>query len=150
MLTQKRENFVQNLIIGMTQRQAYYKAFPSSEKWKPETVDSKASELLKNDKVLARYKELQAKAEDEAIITSIEMQKMYTEILKGEKKFKDYTFTKDGELIEREVPIKASDWNKTSELLMKLQGAYIDKVEVKDNRENSKLDKILEQLSEES
>lgn len=57
-LTTKQELFVQNLVAGQSQRQAYRKAFPSAEKWKDNAVDSAASRLLQNSKVLARYREL--------------------------------------------------------------------------------------------
>lgn len=57
-LTQKQELFVQGIISGLPQRQAYRQAFPSSKKWKESTVDVKASELLRNGKVLVRYREL--------------------------------------------------------------------------------------------
>lgn len=57
-LTPKQELFVQGIISGLSQRQAYKKAFPNSKKWKDSTVDSNASRLLQNSKVLARYREL--------------------------------------------------------------------------------------------
>lgn len=68
-LTAKQERYVQEIIKGKSQRQAYRIAYPSSRKWKDSTVDSKASNLLKNDKVKARYNELNGKAIDKAIIT---------------------------------------------------------------------------------
>lgn len=57
-LTPKQELFVQGIIAGLSQRQAYRKAFPNSEKWKNSAVDSAASRLLQNSKVLARYRVL--------------------------------------------------------------------------------------------
>lgn len=57
-LTTKQELFVQQLVAGQSQRQAYRKAFPSAGKWKDNAVDSAASRLLQNSKVLARYREL--------------------------------------------------------------------------------------------
>ena len=56
-LTPKQELFVQGIISGLSQRQAYRKAY-KTEKMSDETVDSKASELLKNGKVTVRYREL--------------------------------------------------------------------------------------------
>lgn len=69
MLTPKREKFVQNLIAGMSQREAYRGAFPSSVKWKDATVDSKASELFGNDEILERYRELQNEFAARALYT---------------------------------------------------------------------------------
>ena len=61
MLTPKQERFVQELIKGKSQREAYKIAYPSSKKWKNESIDSKASNLFKNVKVRTRYEELQKK-----------------------------------------------------------------------------------------
>lgn len=57
-LTPKQEMFVQGIISGLSQRQAYRQAFPNSQKWKDSAVDSNASGLLQNTKVLQRYREL--------------------------------------------------------------------------------------------
>ena len=57
-LTTKQELFVQQLVTGQSQRQAYRKAYPSAKKWKDNVVDNKASELLKNGEVSVRYREL--------------------------------------------------------------------------------------------
>lgn len=57
-LTPKQELFIQGIISGLSQRQAYRQAFSTSKKWKDSTVDVKASELLQNGKVLVRYREL--------------------------------------------------------------------------------------------
>ena len=68
-LTPKREKFVQGLVAGLSQRQAYYEAYPNSKKWKPETVDNKASKLFKENEVLARYNELMEEHKDKALWT---------------------------------------------------------------------------------
>lgn len=57
-LTQKQEKFVQGIIAGLSQRQAYRKAFVNSQKWKDAAVDSAASRLLNTTKILVRYREL--------------------------------------------------------------------------------------------
>lgn len=63
MLEAKRERYCQLRASGKSQRQAYLAAFPSARKWKPETIDNKASALEKNDEILARLREI---AEDNA------------------------------------------------------------------------------------
>ena len=63
------EAFVRALIENKSQRKAYREAFPASRKWKDSTVDSKASVLFSNDKVLARYTELQNQAAQGAVLT---------------------------------------------------------------------------------
>lgn len=73
-LTAKQERFVQELIKGKSQREAYKIAYPSSEKWTDNAIDSRASRLFKNDKVLTRYNEINDRlikeAEDECIVTA--------------------------------------------------------------------------------
>lgn len=39
--------FLNELLAGKSQRQAFYIAYPNSKKWKDVTVDNRASELLK-------------------------------------------------------------------------------------------------------
>ena len=56
-LTQKQENFAQNLFQGMSQRQAYIKAGYSSNQL-PATLDRHAKDLADNDKILTRLEEL--------------------------------------------------------------------------------------------
>ena len=57
-LKPQEEKFVQGLMTGLSQRQAYLAAFPNSKSWKVSSVDSKASWLFKSDKVQERYGEL--------------------------------------------------------------------------------------------
>lgn len=57
-LTAKQEQFVLNLVSGMTQREAYKKAGYKFTNMRTNTIDHNASMLLKNTKVLTRYREL--------------------------------------------------------------------------------------------
>lgn len=50
---------------GLTQRQAYLKAYPRSKNWKPSSVDAKACELAKSVKVSERLKELREERLDD-------------------------------------------------------------------------------------
>ncbi len=112
MLTPKQEVFVNALVKGSSQRQAYIEAYPNAAKWKDESVDAKACYLLKTDKVQKRYQELLKKAEDEAIMSAVERKRFLTGVIKGEK-------------------ISTSDRLKALDLLNKMDGQYIDKVELK-------------------
>lgn len=56
-LTPKQELFVQGIISGLSQRRAYRKAY-KADKMSDETVDVRASKLLKEYKVSIRYREL--------------------------------------------------------------------------------------------
>ena len=102
------EKFVQSLIAGMSQRQAYREAFPASNRWKDKTVDNRASELFRE--VLGRYKELQEEAQDAAILTRKERMVALSDIAQNAEKEADM--------------IKAID------TLNKMDGDYTSKVEL--------------------
>jgi hypothetical protein len=68
-LTAKQEKYVQGLVAGLSQRKAYREAYPSSNKWKDATVDNKASALLREDEILARYNELMDEHKAKALWT---------------------------------------------------------------------------------
>lgn len=68
MLTPKREKFVQNLISGMSQREAYRNAYDAS-RMKDATIDRRASELAQNGEIRARLTELQAEFTERALYT---------------------------------------------------------------------------------
>lgn len=69
-VTPKQEAFLDGLIKGKSQRQAYIDAYPESANWKKESVDSVSSRLLNdNVKVLSRYREKQEEARAAAAIS---------------------------------------------------------------------------------
>lgn len=66
MLTAKEELFCQNLEVKkMSQRLAYWDAYPKSKHWKPKTVDERACRLARSDKILARREELRKEQAEE-------------------------------------------------------------------------------------
>lgn len=81
MLTTKQERFVQELIKGKSQRQAYRIAYPSSEKWKDASVDQKASTLFANVKVKSRYEELKKKTEEKITYDAAEVKNIIIETM---------------------------------------------------------------------
>lgn len=133
------EKFVQGLIKGKSQRQAYRDAFPRSKRWKDETVDTHASRLKnQNDKVLARFKELTEKAADKSVITSIERKQTLTK------------FIKDKDL-------SPNDKMKAIDLLNKMDGTYVNNVQLSgsvntnlrplEKIDDAKLDEVAKRLS---
>ncbi len=70
-LTLKQEKYVQELVKGKTQREAYKAAY-NTRKMTDKTIDEKASRLLSQGKVRARYNELKQRLikemEDNCII----------------------------------------------------------------------------------
>ena len=71
-LTSKQEKFIQALVAGKSQRQAYKEAY-NAAKMKDETIDVRACELLKNSKVKARYDQLLEEHKNKALYTREEM-----------------------------------------------------------------------------
>lgn len=57
-LTPKQEKFVDGILQGKTQYQAYIDAYPKSKNWQRSTVDERASVLMKNNKIVTRLQEL--------------------------------------------------------------------------------------------
>ena len=109
MLTAKQEKFVQNIIQGMNQADAYRSAY-NTTRMTDKTVHEKASRLMSDDKVRARVNELRDKLAAESIMTAQARLKWLTRIIKSE----DET---------------TADKLKASDQMNKMQGEYVQKVE---------------------
>ena len=100
-LTIQQETFVQELIKGQTQRQAYYIAYPHTKKWKPSSVDERASRLFNTVKVKSRFEQLKNRviqeAEEEAIVSAKEVLKELKKI--GFADIKDYLSFRTGKTV---------------------------------------------------
>lgn len=68
-LTPKQEKFAAGIASGLSQAEAYRRAFPRSLNWKDETVWKRASELAANREVSGRAEELRKKAADANEVT---------------------------------------------------------------------------------
>lgn len=123
------EAFVRALIENKSQRKAYREAFPASRKWKDSTVDSKASVLFSNNKVLARYTELQTQAAQGAVLTRQRKREILCTIAESEEN-------------EPRDRIRAIDTDN------RMEGEYTEKVEVKatDNNLFAQLEESLNEL----
>ena len=66
-LTPKQEKFAQCVADGMTQADAYRVAYDCGAATKPETIQNKAHELMKNGEVAARVKELREMLTEKAL-----------------------------------------------------------------------------------
>lgn len=121
-LTIKQEKFVQSLLKGMSQREAYKNSYDASN-MKNETIDRRASELFKNGKVKARYEELNKRAEDKAIMSAIERKKWLTKVINCDVKVKQEY---DNEI--KEYDPYMSDRLKALDMLNKMDGVYVTKV----------------------
>lgn len=78
-LTPKQEKFIQNIVSGMSQRQAYKDAYNAGN-MTDESIDVEACKLFNDTKVSKRYQELMKKLEDTAIMTAIEKRKLLKEM----------------------------------------------------------------------
>jgi phage terminase small subunit len=84
MLTAKQEMFVQWIIKGKSQREAYKLAGYKTDSMTDKTMDEAASRIFRNSKVSARYEEIHNRllkeSEDESIITAKDVLKRWREI----------------------------------------------------------------------
>lgn len=132
MLNAKQEKFVQNLIKGMSQREAYKDAY--NAKYKDEAIDSKASTLFNLDKVQVRYRELLDKVVDKAIMSAKQRMKWLSDVVNEKVQEKIVTHHLDIEgnehTITREYPAELSTKIKAIDTLNKMTGEYVQKVEV--------------------
>lgn len=67
-LTPKQEKFIQGVVSGLSQREAYKQAY-NTAKMKDETIDKRASELFSKGEIKGRYKELLDEFKDKALYT---------------------------------------------------------------------------------
>lgn len=107
MLTAKQEKFVQNILEGMSQADAYRSAYNAS-KMTDKTVHEKASLLASQDKVRARLSELRDKLANEKIMSAQKRLEWLTEVIKDthektENKLKalDIMNKMDGEYVQK-------------------------------------------------
>lgn len=107
----KQEKFVQGLASGLSQRAAYRAAFPTSRKWKDNTVDARACELAKDSKIIVRLQELRDMATSEAIMSAKKRKEWLSALILNEEE-------------ETKDRLKAVD------ILNKMDGEYTEKVEV--------------------
>lgn len=117
--------FINELLSGKSQRQSYYIAFPKSRKWKPETVDSKASIFLKTEKVKSRYEELLGKKTDESIITREEILKSLVKGLRMALGEQEMEVSIEQKGITQSKKIKSPDLKairSITETILKMQG----------------------------
>lgn len=111
MLTIKQEKFCLKYIETGNATASYKYAY-NSEKMKPETINNKAFELLKNGGITARIEVLKAKLEATAIMSAQEVLKRLTDFAKSDE-------------------IEVKDSLKACELLGKHLKLFTDRLEVK-------------------
>ena len=117
MLTPKQEKFVQEIIKGKSQADAYRSAY-SCKKMADKTVWENASRLMADSKVIARVQELRKELTKSTIMTAQERLEWLTQIIKN---------TEEG----------TTDRLRAVDLMNKMQGEYVQKVEANVNTDIS-------------
>lgn len=115
MLTAKQEKFVQNLINGMNQADAYRNAY-SCNNMSDSTIWSNASRLAADSKVLARLSELRERLVTPSIMTAQKRLEWLTEVINSEKE-------------------NTGDKLRAIDLMNKMQGEYVQKIEAEVTKE---------------
>lgn len=129
MLTIKQEKFIQNIVNGMSQREAYKDAY--NAKYKDEVIDVRACELFKSSKVQVRYNELIKQLEDESIMSAKARMKWLTKIINGEilEDIPIMTDIKEDKVNTIKCPTKLDTKLKALDTLNKMDGQYTTKLE---------------------
>ena len=109
MLTPKQEKFVQGIIEGMSQADAYRSAY-STKNMADKTIWENASRLMSDSKVKARVQELRDKVMTPSIMSAQERLKWLTKIVLSEEE-------------------STADRLRASDQMNKMQGQYVQKVE---------------------
>ena len=109
MLTAKQEQFAQNIIKGMSQADAYRSAY-STARMADKTIHENASRLANDSKVAARIEELRGHLVKETIMTAQDRLEWLTELIGSDEAC-------------------TSDKLKAIDIMNKMQGEYVQKVE---------------------
>lgn len=109
MLTAKQEKFVQNIVKGMSQIDAYKDAY-NAGRMTDNSIYREASLLMSNPKISQRHKELAAETESKTIMSAQERLEWLSGIIKSNEE-------------------TTADKLKASDQMNKMQGEYITKIE---------------------
>jgi len=126
-LNVKQEKFIQGIINGLSQRQAYKEAFGSE--YDNNAIDINASKLFNSAKVKLRYEELMQELEDKSIMSAKERMKYLTDIIKEQTKEKGYTMF--GDEYEKVANFKTK--LDAIDILNKMSGEYKTRIDANVN-----------------
>lgn len=126
MLTANQERFVQCIIEGMSQSDAYRSAY-STKNMSDKTIWESASKLIKTPKVSARLQELRDDMMTPAIMSAQERLELLSRIARGEEPEKEMYFS-NGEMIEYNRPASLRTRREAIDTINKMTGEYVQKV----------------------
>ena len=124
----RHERFIQNVVKGMTQRQAYRDVYENNMTDKQ--VDEEACKLFNTPKVHQRDEELLEELEDKSIMSAKDRMKWLTEVIKDIQREEANIKMPDGQEIL--IGMKNADLNtkiKAIDTLNKMSGEYTTKLE---------------------
>ena len=125
MLTLKQEKFVEELIKGKSQREAYKAAYNTS-RLKNASIDSLACRLLKGVKVRSRFEELKSQADDKTGDDATSMRAFIIaqlqDIASGKAKDEIKDYDPDGALIKSRTQLRQADRANALDKLSTLYG----------------------------
>lgn len=135
MLTGNQEEFVKGLLEGKTATEAYLKAYPKQAKGSTiKTIQENASRLLSKPKIKERLRELRTELAMPSIMTAQERLEYLTRVITGEEKEKALQMV-DGQTIEAEYPSSLKTRLTAVDIMNKMQGQYVQKVEAEVTKE---------------
>ena len=108
MLTAKQEQFVQNIIEGMSQADAYRNAY-NAKRMSDNAIYREASLLMSNPKVAQRLSEITERIDTPKVMTAQKRLEWLTEVINGQE--------------DINAKLKAVD------IMNKMQGEYVQKIE---------------------
>ena len=109
MLTAKQEAFVQNIIQGMSQADAYRSAYPN-QRMSDKTVWETGSKLMANPKVITRLTELRNELAKPTIMSAQERLEWLTQLIKSKEE-------------------STTDKLRAADIMNKMTGEYTQKIE---------------------
>ena len=125
MLTLKQEKFVEELIKGKSQREAYKAAYNTS-RLKNASIDSLACRLLKGVKVRSRFEELKSQADDKTGDDATSMRAFIIaqlqDIASGAAKDEVKDYDSEGVLIKSRTQLRQADRANALDKLATLYG----------------------------
>ena len=109
MLTPKQEKFVNCIIEGMSQADAYRSAYNTS-RMADKTIHESASKLMADPKISARVAELREKMASKSIMTAQQRMEWLTELINN-------------------TDVGTTDRLRAIDIMNKMQGEYVQKVD---------------------
>ena len=127
MLTAKQEKYIQNIVKGMSQREAYKDAY-DTKRMSDNAIDREASLLMRNPKIAQRHKELVDAIAKPTIMTAQERLEYLSGVVRGTE-FEKITVVVEGEPVEVDAPASIKNKLSAIDLMNKMQGEYTTKIE---------------------